>query len=71
MKHGLEPFLVIAMLAISFVLRETVEFLVSAAEKGGIVMMAEIAMCQALARGRASPPEQPRKKPAKVYKVTR
>jgi hypothetical protein len=45
--------------------------LVIAAERGGIVMLAEIAMRQALAHGRLKPAPVPRKKPAKKYRLIR
>jgi hypothetical protein len=42
-----------------------------AAERGGIVMLAEIDMRQALALGKAEPPRAPRKKAAKKYRIVR
>ena len=45
--------------------------LIDAAEHGGIVMLAEIAMRRALAHGRPRPEPAPRKKPAKKYRVVR
>jgi len=45
--------------------------LIDAAERGGIVMLAEIAMRRALAYGRPRPAPAPRKKPAKKYRVVR
>jgi hypothetical protein len=45
--------------------------LVIAAERGGIVMLAEIAMRQALADGRLKPAPAPRKKPAKKTRLIR
>jgi hypothetical protein len=45
--------------------------LISAAEDGGIVMLAEIAMRQALAQGQSKPPkppQAPRRKRARVYR---
>ena len=43
--------------------------LMMAAERGGMLMLAEIAMRQALARGRPKPTPAPRKKTAKKYKL--
>jgi hypothetical protein len=43
--------------------------LMMAADKGGIVMLAEIAMRQALNAGK--PPPEPRRKPAKKYRIVR
>ena len=48
-----------------------VETLLMAGERGGIVMLAEIAMRQALAHGKPEMPRAPRKKAAKKYKVIR
>jgi hypothetical protein len=45
--------------------------LLIAAERGGIVMLAEIAMRQALDHGRERPPPAPQKKPAKSYRIVR
>ena len=45
--------------------------LVIAAERGGIVMLAEIAMRQALAHGRPKPPPAPRKRATKNYKLVK
>jgi hypothetical protein len=45
--------------------------LLTAAERGGIVMMAELAMCQVLAHGRPNPAPAPRKKLTKQYKIIR
>jgi hypothetical protein len=45
------------------------EFLISAAEKGGIVMMARIAMLRALNRGAPDPAPAPRRKRAKRYRI--
>jgi len=45
--------------------------LMMAAERGGILMLAEIAMRQALAHGRPKPAPAPRKKAAKKYKIVR
>jgi hypothetical protein len=42
-----------------------------AAERGGILMLAEIAMRQALAHGRPKPAPAPRKKAVKKYKLVR
>ena len=47
------------------------EFLISAAEKGGIVMMARIAMLRALNRGAPDPAPAPRRKRAKRYRIVR
>jgi hypothetical protein len=45
--------------------------LMMAAERGAILMLAEIAMRQALAHGRPTPAPTPRKKAAKKYKLVR
>jgi hypothetical protein len=45
--------------------------LMTAAERGGIVVMAELAMRQALAHGKPKPPAAPRKKAVNKYKVIR
>jgi hypothetical protein len=45
--------------------------LLSAAERGGILMLAEIAMRQALAHGKPKPPREPGKKAAKKYRIIR
>jgi hypothetical protein len=45
--------------------------LMMAAERGGILMLAEIAMRQALAHGRPKPAPTPRKKAVKKYKLVR
>jgi hypothetical protein len=45
--------------------------LMMAAERGGILMLAEIAMRQALAHGRPVPPPAPRKKAARKYRIVR
>ena len=45
--------------------------LLTAAERGGIVMLAEIAMRQALGHGKPEPPRVPRKKAAKKYRIVR
>jgi hypothetical protein len=45
--------------------------LMMAAERGGILMLAEIAMRQALARNQPKPPQAPRKKPARKYRIVR
>jgi len=45
--------------------------LMMAAEPGGIVMLAEIAMRRALAHGRPERAPAPRKKPAKKYRIVR
>jgi hypothetical protein len=42
-----------------------------AAERGGILMLAEIAMRQALAHGRPMPVPALRKKAAKKYRIVR
>jgi hypothetical protein len=47
------------------------EFLISAAEKGGIVMMARIAMLRALNHGDPDPAPAPRRKRAKRYRIVR
>jgi hypothetical protein len=47
------------------------EFLISAAEKGGIVMMARIAMSRALNHGDPDPAPAPRRKRAKRYRIVR
>jgi hypothetical protein len=46
------------------------QHLISAAEDGGIVMLAEIAMRQALAHDRLRPEHAPRKKLAERYKAS-
>jgi hypothetical protein len=43
--------------------------LIDAAERGGIVMLADIATRRALGHGRARPAPAPRKKTAKSYSV--
>jgi hypothetical protein len=43
--------------------------LMMAAERDGILMLAEIAMRQALAHGRPKPPPTPRGKTAKKYRI--
>jgi hypothetical protein len=43
--------------------------LIDAADSGGILMLAEIAMRQALAHGKPEPPAEPRRKRVKAYKV--
>ena len=45
--------------------------LIMAAERGGIVMLAEIAVRQALAHGQPKPSPAPRKKAAKKYRIIR
>jgi hypothetical protein len=45
--------------------------LIAAAEKRGILMMARIAMMQALQAGKPQAPLAPRRKPAKRYKIVR
>jgi hypothetical protein len=45
--------------------------LLSAAEAGGIIMMAEIAVRRALGHGRPKPPPEPRRRRAKAYTVVR
>src|ERR1700693_5013400 len=47
------------------------EFLISAAEKGGIVMMARIAMLRALSAGKPDPEITSRRKRAKRYRIVR
>jgi hypothetical protein len=47
------------------------EFLISAAEKGGIVMMARIAMLRALNAGKPDAEITPRRKRAKRYRIVR
>ena len=47
------------------------EFLISAVEKGGIVMMAHIAMLRALNHGDPDPAPAPRRKRAKRYRIVR
>jgi hypothetical protein len=47
------------------------EVLISAAEKGGIVMMARIAMLRALNHGDSDPAPAPRRKRAKRYRIVR
>jgi hypothetical protein len=47
------------------------EFLVSAAEKGGIVMVARIAMLRALNHGDPDPAPAPRRKRAKAYRIVK
>jgi hypothetical protein len=47
------------------------EFLISAAEKGGIVMMAHIAMLRALNHGDPDPAPAPRRKRGKRYRIVR
>jgi hypothetical protein len=47
------------------------EFLISAAEKGGIVMMAHIAMLRALNTSKPNPEITPRRKRAKRYRIVR
>ena len=42
-----------------------------AAERGGIVLMADIAMRQALSHGRPKPTPAPRKKAAKKFRIVR
>jgi hypothetical protein len=42
-----------------------------AAERGGILMLAEIAMRKALAHGQPTPPPAQRKKAVKKYKLVR
>jgi hypothetical protein len=51
--------------------RTATECLLSAAERGGIVMMAEIAMRKALGSGRERPEPEPPKKAAKKYRIFR
>ena len=46
-------------------------FLISAAEKGGIVMMARIAMLRALNHGEPDPAPAPRRKRAKAYRIVK
>jgi hypothetical protein len=47
------------------------KFLISVAEKGGIVMMARIAMLRAFNAGKPDPEITPRRKRAKAYKIIR
>jgi hypothetical protein len=47
------------------------EFPISAAEKGGIVMMAHIAMLRALNHGDPDPAPAPRRKRTKRYRIVR
>jgi hypothetical protein len=47
------------------------EFLISAAEHGGIVMLARIAMLRALHHGEPDPEITPRRKRAKRYRIVR
>jgi hypothetical protein len=47
------------------------EFLISAAEKGGIVMMAHIAVLRALNTGKAEPEIPRRRKRAQPYRIVR
>jgi hypothetical protein len=47
------------------------EFLISAAEKGGIVMIAHIAMLRALNTGKPDPAITPRRKRSKRYRIVR
>jgi hypothetical protein len=47
------------------------EFLISAAEKGGILMMARIAMLRALNHSDPDPAPAPRRKRAKAHRVVR
>ena len=49
--------------------RTAVETLLMAAERGGIVMLASIAMRQALAHGTPEPTPEPRTKAAKKYRI--
>jgi hypothetical protein len=51
--------------------RTAVETLLMAAERGGIVMLAAIAMRQALAHGKPELAPEPRKKRTKSYRVVR
>lgn len=51
--------------------RTATECLLAAAERGGIVMLAEIAMRKALGYGRKLADPAPRKKRAKAYRVIR
>ncbi|MFB9262280.1 hypothetical protein ACFFWD_03710 [Bradyrhizobium erythrophlei] len=48
-----------------------IEMLIWCADKGGIRMMAHIAMLKALHHGREPRPPAPRKKAAKRYKIVR
>jgi len=45
--------------------------LLTAAEQGGIVMLAEIAMRRAINHGREPPAQAPRRKAAKRYRILR
>ena len=47
------------------------KFLISAAEKGGIIMMARIAMLRALNAGKPDPEITPRRKCAKRYRIVK
>jgi hypothetical protein len=47
------------------------ECLIAAAEKGGIVMMARIAMLRALNHGEPDPAPAPRRKRAKAYRIVK
>ena len=47
------------------------EFLISAAENDGIVMIARIAMLRALNAGKRDPEITPRRKRAKRYRIVR
>lgn len=51
--------------------RTATETLLMAAERGGIVMLANIAMRQALAHGKPEPTPEPRRKRAKSYRIIR
>lgn len=47
------------------------QLLLSAAEQGGILMMADIAMRQALAHGRPKTPAEPRRRRVKQFTIIR
>ena len=47
------------------------QLLLLAAESGGILMMAEVAMRQAVGHGKPKPAQEPRRKLTKAYKVRR
>jgi hypothetical protein len=45
--------------------------IMDAAERGGILMLAQIAMQRALSHGKPAPPTEPRRKAAKKFRVIR
>jgi hypothetical protein len=51
--------------------RTATEMLLSAVERGGIVMLADIAMRRALAQGAPEPKPAPRKKQPKAYRIVK